>query len=850
MISVALKGLAARKLRSFLTAIAIVLGVAMVSGTFLLTDTIEKAFDSIFSSSYEQTDAVVSGRKVLDWSQSGKAVVPEELLRRIAALPQVEAAAGTLVDLSGDTDLVKLLDKQGEPIPTEPSFGLGVPAGEERFNPFELVDGEWASGGDQVVLDATTADKYGFSVGDLIRVAAEGPVQTFQVVGIARFGDVDTIGSASFAVFDVATAQALHHKDGFDAIAVAAKSGVTERELVDEIRPLLPSTTRVLTAEAQAAEDGEGVGEFVTLIRYFLLAFGGIALFVGAFVIFNTLSITVAQRTRELATLRTLGASRRQVLASVVLEGAAIGAVASIVGLLLGFALAKGLSSLFEAMDLALPQAGLVFAPRTVIVSIVLGVVVTVLASLWPAVRATRIAPIAAVREGAAAAQGRVSRKTTAAAAILTPLASASLAYGLLADGVEARTRLLTIALGALGVFLGVAMLAPRLVRPLAAVVGAPGARIGGVAGRLARENALRNPGRTAATAAALMIGLTLVTFVAVFGQGLLSSDERAVRDQLTTSYVVTSQNGWDSLTADAGRALGRAEGISLASSVRADRALMPDGSEVDVSAVDPATAGRALRWNWVEGSSEGMASLGRDGAILRKEAAEDHGLSVGERFALTTPAGEKVSLRVVGVYEPPRFDPLLGPVILSQRQFDATFPRPSDQFTFVNATSQEAVERALTAFPDAKVHTQAGFVEERGSEFAMILNLFYVLLALSVVVSLFGIVNTLVLAVYERTRELGMLRAVGMTRRQVRRMIRHESVVTALIGAGIGIPLGIAFGALAIRSLAEFGAGFALPVGQLAIFAGIAVLAGIVAAIMPARRASRLNVLEALQYE
>jgi putative ABC transport system permease protein len=850
MTGFALRGLAARKVRSLLTGLAVVLGVAMVSGTFLLTDTIEKAFDSIFSSSYEQTDAVVSGRKLLEWSQSGKAIVPEEVLAKVQRLPDVEEAAGTLVDLSGDTDLVQMLDKEGEAIPSEPSFGFGVPADQERFNPFELVEGVWATGSDQVVLDAGTASKYEFQVGDLIRVAGTGPVQTFQIVGIARFGDVDTIGTASFAVFDVPTAQALHAKDGFDAIAVAAKSGVSEQQLVERIRPILPSTTKVLTAEAQAEEDGAGVGEFIKYIRYFLLAFGGIALFVGAFVIFNTLSITVAQRTRELATLRTLGASRRQVLSSVVLEGLAIGFIASVIGIALGFALAKGLTALFDAMDLALPQAGLVLAPRTIVISMVVGVVVTLLASLVPAIRATRIAPIAAVREGSAAAHGRISRKTTVAAAIVTPLAAASLSYGLLGDGVAAGTRILTIVGGALGVFIGMAMLAPRLVRPLAAVVGLPGAALGGAAGRLARENALRNPGRTAATAAALMIGLTLVTFVAVFGQGLLTSDEKAVRDQLATSYVVTSQDGWSTLTSEAGDALRGAEGVSLASSVRADRALMPDDSEIDVSGVDATTAGKALHWTWSEGSPDGLAALGRDGAILRDSVAEDHALSVGERFALTAPDGSRVQVRVAGIYEPEEFDPLLGGVVLSQAAFDASFPRPADQYTFVEASSAGAIESALAAFPDAKVNTDDGFVKERTSDFSMTLNLFYVLLALSVIISLFGILNTLVLAVYERTRELGMLRAIGMTRRQVRRMIRHESIVTALIGAGIGIPLGIAFGALAIRSLAEFGAGFALPVGQLALFAGLAVVAGILAAIIPARRAARLNVLQALQYE
>ena len=319
---VALRGLLARKLRSTLTAVAIVLGVAMVSGTLVLTDTIDKAFDSIFSSSYEQTDAVVSGKKLVEWSQTGKAQVSADVLAKVRALPEVEAAAGTILDISGDANQAKILDREGKAIQgNNPTFGLGVDPQDERFNPFELVEGDWASGPRQVVVDVNTADEQGFRVGETVKVAGEGPVRSFELVGIARFGDVDSLGGATIALFDVATARTILAKDGFDAIAVGARHGVSQSELIDAIATTLPDTADVRTGEPQAAEDGEGVGEFVPFIRYFLLAFGGIALFVGAFVIFNTLSITVAQRTKELATLRTLGASRRQVLRSVILEG-------------------------------------------------------------------------------------------------------------------------------------------------------------------------------------------------------------------------------------------------------------------------------------------------------------------------------------------------------------------------------------------------------------------------------------------------------------------------------------------------------------------------------------------------
>jgi putative ABC transport system permease protein len=850
MTSVALKGLLGRKVRTILTAIAIVLGVAMVSGSFVLTDSIERAFSSIFSNAYEDSDAVVSGRKLLDWSQSGRAVVAEEVLADVRTLPEVANASGTILDLSGDTNQAKILDRNGKPITGDnPTFGLGVDSQDEEFSPFELVEGAWGARPGEVVIDKATASEHGFSVGDRVEVGANGPTRSFELVGIAKIGGVDSIGGATFAIWDIETAQAMLGKAGYDVIAVQAAEGVSQEALVDAIAPRLPQTALVQTGEQQAEEDAAGVAEFVKFIRYFLLAFGGIALFVGAFVIFNTLSITIAQRTRELATLRTLGASRRQVLRSVVLEGTVIGALASAVGVTLGILLAKGLSALFAALDLDLPQSGTIVQPRTVIVSLLVGTLVTLVASVWPAVRATRIAPISAVREGGAVVK-RLTTRSLLAALVVSGLSAAALSYGLLGNGVGGSTRALGIGLGALGLFVGIALLAPRLVRPLAAFVGAPAERFGGAAGRLARENAVRKPSRTAATAAALMIGLTLVTFVATFGRGLIASDEKAIRDQLATSHVITSQSGWNIMPVDAAQALAGREDVSLVSSVRADRAKLDAGREVDVNGVDPTTIDRGYRFEWKEGSDAVWADLGRDGAVVRDDLAKDEALAVGDTVGYLTPSGKKVEVVIRGIYEPGKFDPLLGHVLVSQAAFDASFPRPGDMFTFVEAASSANLERALVQFPDTKVQTQDEFVKEWSAWLGSMMNLFYVLLALSVIVSLFGMVNTLVLAVFERTREVGMLRAVGMTRRQTRRMIRAESVITALIGAALGIPLGIALAALVTQSLAQFGATFSLPVGTIAVFAVVAVFAGIVAAIMPARRAARLNVLEALQYE
>ena len=848
MTRVSLRGLLARKLRSVLTAIAIVLGVAMVSGTLVVTDTIDKAFDSIFSSSYEQTDAVVAGKKVLEWSQTGRAEVPPAVLDRVRALPQVAAAAGTILDLSGDANQAKILDKQGEAIQgNNPTFGLGLDPADERFSPFTLVEGRWASGSEEVVFDLGTADDHGFRIGEQVQVAGEGPVRTYTLTGIVSFGDVASLGGATIALFDVATARSVLGKTGFDAIAVAATEGVGEAELLTAIRDVIPGTTTVKTGSEQAAEDSAGVGEFVTFIRIFLLAFGGIALFVGAFVIFNTLSITVAQRTKELATLRTLGASRRQVLRSVVLEGLALGVTASAVGLGLGVLLAKGLTALFRAVDLELPQSALVFNLRTAVVAMLTGTLVTLAASLWPAVRATRIAPIAAVREGGAIVRKPSTRSLVAGLGV-TGLSLAALVYGLLGEDVSGVVRGLGIGLGTLGLFVGLAVLAPRLVRPLATVVGLPAARLGGAAGRLARENAVRNPARTAATAAALMIGLTLVSFVAVFGRGLLDSAQTSLYAELgdEATHVLTSQSGWDTMPVETGAAVAAADGVTFASSIRDDRAQKTDGGEVDVSGVDPVTIARAYDFEWVEGSQGSLAALDNGGAVVRE--GEGH---LGDRIELLTPAGDRVGATISGVYEQrSNLDQILGHILISQEAFDASFPRPGDGMTILAASSTAGVEEALAAYPDSKLQTQEEFVDSWTSWLNDVMGLFYVLLALSVIVSLFGMVNTLVLAVFERTRELGMLRAVGMTRRQARRMVRQESVITALIGAALGLPLGVGLAALVTQSLSKHGVTFSLPVGTLAVFAVVAVLAGILAAVAPARRASRLNVLNALQYE
>jgi putative ABC transport system permease protein len=859
MMSVALKGLAGRKVRAALTALAIVLGVAMVSGTYVLTDTIKSAFDQIFAGSYQNTAAVITGKSTVSFAQSGSPTVPESVLIKVKQLPGVETAAGQIFNLTDSSDYGKLIGRDGKPLGSSgnPTFAFGLDPDLGKLNPLTLTAGRWASGPHEVVIDSSSAKQGHFDVGDRIGAAVQGPTRKYTVTGIAKFGSVDSLGGATIAIFDSKTAQTLLGKTGYDLIAVSARQGVSPETLVGEIKPLLPASAQVKTGTEQAKDSAKDIAEFTKFIQYFLLAFGVVALFVGAFVIFNTLSITVAQRTRELATLRTLGASRRQVRRSVLLEGLVIGVLASFAGLALGVALAKGLSKLMSALSLDLPQTGMVFETRTVIVSLLVGTIVTVVASVAPAVKATRVPPIAAVREGAVLPTGRFARHRTAFSVSVVGLSLALLGYGLFVHGVATAPRLLSLAVGVLALFVGVALSASKLVRPLASALGRPFARMS-VAGSLARENAKRNPQRTAATAAALMIGLALVTMVATLGKGLVQSDRDSLTRQVHADYVVTSKNGWDVFSRAPGNAAAAAPGVTVASSVRNEQAKIGT-DEVRVDGIDPATISSVYRYQWVDGSNATLASLGRDGAIVRQKWANSHRVGVGDRITVVNPAGDRSRYVVRGIYTQPKFgqiDPVLGSVAISQRAFDSAFDRPQNAYTFLNVTggsspaATAALEHALAGYPDAKVATRHDWVDERATGIDKLLALLYVLLALSVVVSLFGMVNTLVLSVFERTREIGMLRAVGMTRRQVRRMIRQESIVTALIGAALGLPLGLFLAWLVTKALSGQGVSYAVPGRLLAYFVWVAFSAGVLAAIVPARRASRLKVLESLSYE
>lgn len=909
MTKFALKGLLGRKLRTALTAFAIVLGVAMVSGTFVLTDSIDKAFDSIFTESRAGSTAVISGKSAFDLSdQSGvtKPLLDESLLAKVRTVPGVGAAEGSV---DGEAQLI---GDDGKAIVYggAPNLGFSIANGDSVFNPLTLVEGTWP-GPDEVVIDQSTVDKEKLKLGETIGVQGDGPVERLRISGIVRFGSVSTIGGATLAGFDLPTAQKIFDKEGkLDEIAVAADQGVAETKLVQEIENVLPASAEIKLASEQAKEDASDTNEFITFLRGFLLAFAGIALFVGSFVIANSLSITIAQRTREFATIRTLGGSRRQVLTSIVIEALVVGALASVIGLVSGLLLAKGLFKLFDAVGFTLPNQGLLLETRTIVVSLLVGILVTLLASLRPAIRATRVPPIAAVREGATLPESRFARFRTPGSLALTALGFGALAYGLFGSDLGTKQVLLWMGVGALLIFIGVALFASRLVVPLAHAVG-PLAAVATVIvdvilipvrivlmavklvfrgvrvvlsplGRLLRRkpagepelgdregvlprplydgitvglgsnNARRNPQRTASTAAALMIGLALVTLVATLAAGITSTFRGAVDDIFTSDYAITAQNNFSPIPTDAAEAAAKAPGVEAVASTRTGEARIFDKTEF-VTAVDP-DADQVLTLKWKEGSQRTLATLGDDGAFVDADYAKDHDLRVGSPITVLVPSGKMLELKVKGIFDPPAGGSPFGRVTFSTQVFDREYESPKNLYTFVqmrggiNDRNTEALVSALKDFPNAKAQTREEFVDNQISGLNDILNILYVLLALSVIVSLFGIVNTLVLTVFERTRELGMLRAIGMTRQQVRRMIRHESVITALIGGVLGIALGIVLGALLIARV-DF-IEFSLPVGQIIVFAIATIVVGVIAAIFPARRAARLDPLQALQYE
>ena len=860
MLALALRGLAARKLRGALTAFAILLGVAMVAGTFMLKGSVDKAFDDIFAEANEGIDVIVEPKLAFEGGfdlPQAQVDLPASLVGEVEAVEGVEQAAGDVADDSA----IAILDDQGERI-GPPSGGPPQIANSvlpEPFNPFTWTDGGEPRSADEVAIDSITAEAEEYEVGEQITISGREGAKEYTLSGIGRFGTGVPLGGASLAVFTVEEAQRITGLgDAFDAVDVEAAEGVSPEQLRDRIKAALPNGVEVRTGAEQASEQASDIKDGFSFLTIALLVFAGISVFVGAFLIFNTFSITVAQRTGEFGMLRTLGASSRQVLATVIGEALILGVIASLLGILLGLGFVELVTGAFKAIGFELPQSGIVVPPAAIIAPLIVGIVATLASAVVPALRATRVSPLEAMSDAPPVEGGRTARRTRAARGLLV-LALVALGFGLFGSS-SFDSALPLLGLGLLLLFVAVAMLAGSLVGPLAHVVGAPVERLRGVTGRLARENTLRNPSRTATTSAALMIGVALVVFAAVFA----SSASKSVGDALEQTYVgdmtITNTDGFSPFSPRVGEAVAEVDGVETVSAVggAAARIELPGGaSEQVVTGLDPATLPEVGRLDWQDGSEETLQDLGPGGAIAESQWAEDNGVSVGDEVKLTTVTGEQVTVEVAGTVRDEvglLVNTLALPIDSLRSRFDADQDfvdlvgfAPGADF---DATKDRVQELVAERFPQTQAQSQAEFRESQEESINQLLALIYVLLALSVIISLFGVVNTLVLTIYERTREIGMLRAIGASRSQIRRMVRYESLITAMIGAIIGAVLGLLIAIAAVEALKDEGLVLGIPIAGIVAVLIVAAIAGVIAGIWPARRAAKIEVMEALQYE
>jgi putative ABC transport system permease protein len=846
---VALRGFAQRKLRAFVTALAVLLGVAFIAGSYVLTDTINRSFDDIFDVAYAGTDVAISSSTTGQGDAAEPPAFPGSYLNRVRQVPGVEKAAG------GIFSTVRFVDRQGDQLSSSFAPEFVSSTAPKPFETLTYVAGHPPVTASEASIDQSTADREGLNIGGTLRIAGEAGVKSYRIVGIQRLGDT-TSGGAGTAQLTLPEAQRLTGKEGeFDGISVQAAPGVSPEELSRRIREVLPARVTVETGTQAAARQSQDIKDQLSFFRIILLVFGGVALLVGSFLIFNTFSITIAQRIRELGMLRTLGATRGQILRGMLLEATLIGVLGSVLGVVAGIGFAGALNAIFKSFGIDLPNTGTVILARTIILSIVVGMVVTFAAALAPAVRATRVSPMAALLEAELPETRAHGRLFTAFAVLVTLVGIGLTCVGLFAGIDSSGAAAGAVGGGAVFTLLGVSMFSPRLVRPLASVAGWPLEKLRGITGRLARENAVRKPGRTAVTSAALMIGLAVVVFVTVFAAGISASVGNAIDRNFQGDLVLQNTDGFSPISPAASREASRVNGVRTVSSLSFAGGEYK-GSDIRVSGIDPATVSDVLSLDWQDGSPSTLSSLPVRGAVLDDAWANSKDITVGDRISVRTPLERNVTLTVEGTVKDNA--DLLGNVVTTERTLRSQFGATDPSMTFVRlapganagVVQQQIKQTVERRFPTVDTLNQQELKDNQEQQINQLVSFFYVLLALAIVISLLGIVTTLALSIHERTRELGLLRAVGMSRRQVKRLVRYESVITALIGAILGTILGIIFATLVSRPLADEGFELSYPVGTLLILLVLAALAGVLAAIFPARRAARLDVLQAVAYE
>ena len=850
MLKVTLRGLMAHKVRLIATAISVLLGVAFMSGTQVLTSSVSASFDKVFSDVYASIDVVVrSSNKVETPFGSQRTRISESVVPTVTGVSGVEAAEGQVVGQ------IKVLDKDNKPLVAAqgpPNFGLNWLTS-PSLNGWKVAEGGTApTSADDIVLDAKTAKDGNYAVGETVNVSVTKGVQSFKLVGIAKFGKLDTWGGAQAALFTTSTIQALVGEPGtFDWISIAGKDGESQQQLSDAVSKAIPPGTEAITGKEFTSESQDAFQKIIGIFSTFLLVFALIALFVGSFIIYNTFSIIVAQRTKELALLRALGASRSQILRSIILEAFFVGLTASIIGVGFGILLAIGLNKLMQSIGFSGPDTPIVIPPVAVVVSLLVGTIITLVSALFPARRAATVPPIAAMRDVAVDRTGASKRRVVFGLILLT-LGAFMLWFGL--NG-NSDSGLQIIGGGAFFVFIALTVIGPVIATPFASVLGWPLQKASRITGRLARENAMRNPRRTSTTASALMIGIGLVGFIAVTAQSIKVSTVDAINQSVTGQYVVTTEGfGSTALPQSMATDLAAVPGVQTAAGLGGTFAKINDSSKILLT-VDPTTITQVIKFTDVEGS---FAGLGIGEIAASEQLAKDKNLTIGQTVSATFLQGGATTLTLTSIYKT-QF-PMQGPgwiiatdefnqvVPPAQQTYSAIYVKLKDTSSAGVAAALPGLQKVTDTVPGAKLQNLTEYKKAQTDQVNQFLQIVYVLLALALIIAIVGVVNTLLLSVYERTRELGLLRAVGMSRRQVRSTIRLESVIISLMGTIIGLIIGIIFGWALVTALVDQGiTSFAIPWSQLVIIVIIAILAGVGAALYPARRAARLDVLKAI---
>lgn len=851
MFRVALKATLGKKLRLFSTAFSVMLGVAFLTGTLVFTDTIRRTFNDLFAQVYVSTDTYVRSSTSLSvgttMSTDERGRIPDTIVARVRAVPGVEEAQGVVESYA---QIVGSNGKAiGNPGQGAPTFGMNYAPG--ALNPWRLTPGSRAPGSGETVIDQGSANKGHLRVGDTVTVLTQTGPHRFRLVGTVRFGTVDSPGGASAALFDLATAQRvlLGHTGQVDAVMVHAAVGVSQAELTARIARVLPHGVEALTGAKLVAETQNSVQKGLSFFNTFLLVFAVIGLVVACFTIYNTFQIIVSQRIKEMALLRAVGATRVQVLGAQLFEAVFVGVIASATGLAAGVVVAGGLKGMLAAFGVDIPAGGTVFTLRTALVGLGVGLLVTVVSAVFPSARASRVPPLAAIRDVNIDRAGQ-SRLRLLYGGFVTALGIAGFAIGLGGAGV------LWVGIGALLSFVGVFMLMPLAARPLTRVFGAPLPVVSGVVGSLARENAMRNPKRTARTGGALMIGVALVAAITIISASAKAWTRDVFGQQFTGDYVVsTNTYTYGGLSPKLAESLNRLPQVAAATGVRVGAASVTQGGAARTEtyvAVDPATVGKVFDIGMVKGTIDRLTT---DGILVERSEANRRHLDVGSTLRFKLLNGTVHTLKVEGIYTKKE---LAGLYVVSHALHEQS---GVDQFDFSvyikkastvsNAAAGAAINRVAAAYANANVESRGAYIASQAAQLDQLVNLMYGLLALAVLIALFSIANTMALSIYERTRELGLLRAVGMTRHQMASAVRWEAMLIAVLGTCFGIVLGGFFGwsiSVAIRG-AGLGA-FSIPVPALVVVCVLAVAGGFLASLRPARRAARLDVLRAIASE